>query len=591
MNWFRAIAIGLLATTVLGGCAGRPDVRVEHRTIDTAPDPLSDDGPPLAAYGRAWRTTVTVDSGVPIYHLAGGHLMVVSEEAIEAYDARTGKPSWHYREPGREIDGFAATEGVIVAGFQTASDNTAERHTFGLDAGTGELLWENTKDWNLTHDGEGTVYRPQEQADAADGVVAISTHDDEERIGVEARTGDEVWKLTAGDTADSECDPPEEVQPTDDPAEVSVLPVRFECERDFTSDNSDEMLLAVDPGSGEPRWGRRLRSSVDLGSPTVRVRGGTTLVEPAGEHTTPELIGPNGRTLFKLKSGFCSVECGLYASDGWAALAYAEETGQAAGGTATLAAVDLESGRTSRMPDPGRSRATYLTAAGKLYGLTTTYGWEPSVEATDRLAPTGMTVVDVATKRVDDAPMPYPTHVLFSSPDGKVEEPVAVGGERWFTARQVLAPDVPADGHRAEVSSYAPERTSGPPELAGVSPEDWSDPCALLAKIPRGYHDTEPPEPAPALDLGDVRIRTMCSRYDVTVRINWVAGTEQEAKRLFPDGKPSTVGADEERESADDTSMLYRVGRTIMQVDTLYGEQEDTIIRQIVRSLREGPTT
>lgn len=588
VNMFRPVAVGLLVAALVGGCAGRPDVRVEHRPIQAAPAPLSDAGPPLGTYRPDWRTTISYRTGPPTVHLVGGQLVVVSQAAIDAYDARTGKPSWHFREPGRRIAGFAITDGVVVAKFRSNTSNDEEQHLLGLDAGSGELLWENTEDWDLTYDGDGGSSQPLEPADAVDGIVPISVEYDDERLGVEARTGDTVWKLTDSEVAAGECEPAKG-EPGGDP-KASVLPVHFHCEaQDLASGGLRELLLLVDPESGEPRWSRRVDSAIDVGSADVEVRGGVTMVEPAGERAAPELIGPDGRTLFAPEAGRCSVSCELHVSGGRVLFQYVDVVGQTDRGSEEtedrLAAVDPKTGRTVRMRDPGENVAPYVAAGGKLYGLVMAHGDSEGGLITDRLLPAGLAVLDVAGQRRHRVPMPYPSHLVFPPAKGVVAQPVAVGGGRVFTVRQVSDAGRLDGPYRAQLVAYTSSGTAEPVELGGVSPDDWPDPCTLFGKVPPGDREPESPMPGPEVRLGSVTLeRTVCTRYGTSVRISWVAATEREAKSLFPGGEPSSVGADEQR-ALSNIGMAYRVGRTILSVES-YDDDIEAVTRQVIRNLR-----
>ncbi|MGH3487770.1 MAG: hypothetical protein ACRDP8_07625 [Actinopolymorphaceae bacterium] len=456
----------------------------------------------------------------------------------------------------------------------------------GLDSGTGELLWENTESWDLTYDGD-LYSSPLERADAAGGIVPVAA-DDEERLGLDARTGDHVWKLTAADEAATRC--AETAGGDHDvPANANVLPVQFRCEtQDFGTGELAKQLLVVEPTSGELLWSRRIDSHA--GSAEVEVRAGVTMIVQAArdsdQDVPPALIGADGTTLFGRKDGRCvGSACQLDVSGGRVLFRYAETVGGSDSDDDTrdmLVSVDLRTGRSSRMPDPGGVFAAYTPAGGRLYGLTLAYGDAgPVIE--QPLVPAGLAVLDVASRKVETALLPYPSRAMFPSSGGADPALVAVGGGRLFTVRE-LGNTATNGPYRAELTAYAAEPGTGPAELGGVSPDDWPDPCRLLADLPPdGIFHYEPARPGPKLRLGDLTIGpTVCTRLPAAVRVGWVAKTEKQAEQLFPDGEPSDVGADEERGFGTNTT-AYRVGRAILFVDAYV--DHDAIARKVIENL------
>src|SRR5690606_5653353 len=117
---------------------------------------------------------------------------------LRAYDARTGRPSWSYREldgkEPRELTSFGVTAGAVVATF----DGVDQEHVVGLDAASGTQLWDRSEDWLLAVDGAepDTATRP---ADAAAGVVVALPTLKEKRYGIDARTGRIRWRLSDED--------------------------------------------------------------------------------------------------------------------------------------------------------------------------------------------------------------------------------------------------------------------------------------------------------------------------------------------------------------------------------------------------------
>lgn len=571
VSWIRYLTLALAVVTVGAGCSNGPDldIEVQHRTSTPAAKPLSATGPPAGAYEREWRTQISYENGAPTYHLIDGQLVLVTDEGFDAYDARTGKPSWRYREPGRQIDGFAATDGALVAGFRAAGDAITERHTVGLDTGTGELLWENTEeDWDLTYDGSGSLSTPTQPADAAAGIVVLGRDSDKERLGIQARTGDERWTVHQDDFADADCAPAKGSADRRN-AGGDVVPFHFTCENpDFAGGTVQQLLAVLDAESGELLWSRR--ADTGNGVPRIRSEGPVTLLVPAGGQT-PELIGRDGETLFA-PAAECRSDCELYTTGGLAILRY-----RTAADGDMLASVDPGTGktRTMRVRPPEPDRDSFHPADGRLYWSSLVHG--------DGLLPAELAVADVAGNRIERTPLPFPSPVTVQGAGG--ETGIAVGGERLFTVRTTAGSDANDGPYDAVLASYVSAGTDRPVELGGVAPEDWPDPCDLVATPPDPSYDSDrPPDPGEPLELGAVTIpRVSCGRYLMTVQVGWVAKTEPEAAELFPGGRSSKVGADEERR-IDDPTWMYRVGRVIVFVRTY--EDREAAAERVIANLR-----
>ena len=167
----------------------------------SAPEPLADRGPALGTYQQEWRVTAEFGKERATYRVAGGNLVMATETGVYAHDARTGRPSWHYREPGRTLRGLAESDGAIVLSTarlvpDNGSEDVTDPHVVGLDAATGEQLWEATEDWEILAGDIRAPSAPLTWGDAAAGVVLVSVKPSSERAGVKARTGEKVWQVS-----------------------------------------------------------------------------------------------------------------------------------------------------------------------------------------------------------------------------------------------------------------------------------------------------------------------------------------------------------------------------------------------------------
>lgn len=543
----RRALIALVVLLVLTGCSDRPDFAVEHRTAVSAAKPLSPDGPPAGTYEEGWSTRISSgQAGDPDIALIGGRLVLATDRGIEAFDARTGKRTWRYREPGRKLARFAATDGTVVASFRVRG-----WHTVGLNANTGELRWDRPEP--LTYSGE-----------VADGTIVLAPDDGEERLGIEVRTGDERWQRRPADLASDDCAPLDGFPDPDQPA-TGVLSFGFGC----ANDSSRELLASLDAETGEPLWTRTAHGDV-----RVESAGPVTLLE--ADNAPPELIGRDGKTLFSPEHGACDRGCEVFFTGGRAVLSFQADKYD---DVELLVVVDPSTGESSVLPGPAPAPhgPGYVPAGGRLYALQPVHG--PTDPTYGSLLPGGLHVVDLTTNGFERAPMPN------AGSDGYDEHAVAAGGGRLFTVR----PEPGSDpyGERAVLTSYVSRSTARPVELGGVWPAEWPDPCELLAGIPRSGYEPHPPKLGEPVKLGDVSLPTIgCRHYGTVVYVRWVARTEREAVRLFGGGAWSSVGADEERErGAFGAELLYRVGRVIVSVRT---DQPDfrPVHRKVVTNLR-----
>lgn len=574
-GWHRLGVVGLGLVVVVSGCSepdssSGQDIRVEHTVIDSAPDRLADSGPQPGTYQQVWQATADTGNEIAGYHLVSGHLLVVTSTGFQAYDARTGKPTWHYREPGRTVRAWAETNGAIL--LSTHGDRFEDQHVVGLDAGTGEQLWEKEEDWSTIVNGLGpSELAPPERGDAAAGIVVVQPDSPLYRLGIDARTGKERWRVTNSDVADRcTATSADSSAGSDD-----LVLVELGCGQ------GDGVYVALDAKSGEPRW-RRSSSQ----GPTVRamMRDGITLWDVGSE--PPVLIGPDGQDLFVGPAGTsssCGTLCDFVVTGGRALLSYRDDERR----ENVRVSVDLGTGEATVVPgSPGQVffQVAAAVAGGRVYEVA------PMVDTEDpyggSLLPAMLSVTDPTSHRVDYAALPFPTPTVAPAVSGGW---FGVAGDRIFTATQpgtLIDPSGPP-----VLTSYAVRDTTAPTELGGVPPKSWPDPCTLLSDVPT---EAEPDSGTP-VTIGSVRIpATSCmirlpdyGSSTLMLKVVWVAATEQDADDLFEDGESPIAGADEERGVGSKDSWL-RVGRTVVSLSAETGGATTEIAPIVVQNLRRA---
>jgi outer membrane protein assembly factor BamB len=549
----------LLFALVLTGCG--LNVEVDHLEAESAPKPLADRGPAPGTYRQSWQVTAATGKEPANYRLVAGNLVVVTRSGLFAYDARTGKPTWHYREPGRELWSIAESDGVIVLGSYRGEDvRNEDEHVVGLDAGTGEQLWETTEEWELLAGGSPGSPTPPEWGDAAAGVVVVEPKFPRQRAGVEARTGKTLWKISSKDVAEKCTDK------TGTAGTGAIVLIRMSCSV------PERVMVALDARSGELRWRRSLPS---LGDPTVRptIRDGVTLWDETG--APPVLIGADGKELFTGPAG-SSCSCDLLVTGGRALLTHRQDKREA------LVSVDVRTGKAT--PVPGWTSVlgdVRSEAGGQMYEIRPTV----SQGHASSLLPAGLTVTDAASGRLRWLPLP------FASPSFTREEGytlpstwLGVAGDRLFLAIQTLRPGTAEPGAAPVITSYALAGTEQPVELGGVPASDWPDPCRLLTGLPPETETSGRREPGEGTTIGQVRIpRLTCTAFakdgydSIGVQVLWVSRTEGEAAGLMKGVRAVIAG----------NAKVVRVGRVIVAVRAGDSPAKRALAEQtVVRNLR-----
>lgn len=568
----RRILLGLFVPCLLlTGCSGRPD-DVDHTTSTRGADPLRDVGPPPGSFATQWRVAGPGDEN-STYRLAGGNVVTVTKTAVRANDARTGKPTWHYGEPGRRLVGAAFTDDAVVLSF-ISDDTEPEPHLVGLDAGTGRLLWENGKQWSLTQGGDDSV-ADDRIADSGDGIVPVvdSAVGDVRRLGIDARTGEERWQIQARDVVDADCRPKDESAPARSDG-AAVIPALLPCDTGPTP--SQPLLVAIDAATGDPLWTRKSR----LSSPAFALARGGLVLHTERCDRPGELVDRTGRRILAVGADvLCDAQ--LFVTGGHAALVH--DAGGSDERVPRITLVDIRSGRTRTVADPADGSEDYLSAGERLYALQ-----DPMTPSgLGSLLPAGLVTVDVATGRAVRAPLPYPGEEFRR--DNLLRTTVrlvGVGGRRIVTVSHRTR------GSKAKgtiLRSHVSTGTRAPVELGGVSPKDWPDACRLLSGVRRRADDTSSTRRwATTLEIGRATVENpVCNRYDTDLRVVWVARTDKEAATTFGESVDSTVGADQERRTYTGERLL-RVGRVIVSVD-LEPDSDydaDVVARAVVRNAR-----
>jgi outer membrane protein assembly factor BamB len=249
-TWGSPTLLTVLVTGVLlAGCGLNVDV--DRTEAESPPKPLADRGPAPGTYKQAWQVAASSGKRPASYRLVAGNLLAATKTGVYAHDAHTGKPTWHYSEPGRQVWSIAESDGAIVVHtyenvHEDGSDHIRDEHLVGVDAGTGEELWESTKEWSILTGGRTGSNTPPTWGDAADGVVSVQAESPFERAGVEARTGKKLWQVSDHDVAEA-C--------TDKTGTASTGPILV---TPLSCGMPDDVIVALDARSGELRWRRAL---------------------------------------------------------------------------------------------------------------------------------------------------------------------------------------------------------------------------------------------------------------------------------------------------------------------------------------------
>lgn len=576
------VLTALACTAVLSGCGVHPDV--DHQVARAAPAPLLDVGPEPGPPEQVWQAEIeAAGSEQAAYRLVGGNLVVLTKTGLAAYDATTGDPAWSYREPGRQIWGVAETGGAIVLNTykkkeKDGSDYTADKYLVGLDSGTGKRLWEKSEDWYITAAGESRSGTPPAWGDAADGTVVVQPDSPSERIGLDARTGEQRWRIDDRDVV-GDCAEPKPSKPGSGP----LVLAKFGC-----GATGGSMSVALDAGSGEARWHRPSPGDVTL-------HGEIGLFSRFD--APPVLVGPDGEELFSAPRGG-SCPCELYANGTGVLLVYRSEARE---GRALITVDPATRAAKPLRAWTGTERSGLSAAAGgRFYDVSSSLLPRDLDRLRAGLRLAGLTVTDVRSGTVRSVPLLAAGPLRTAANRAEQGRWLGAGGGRLFLATQERSG--PNSFEPPVVTSFAVRDPKQPLELGGVPPESWPAPCRLLAGIPNDPDRRAPlgpPEADAPLTVGGTRIpATSCTSAVASqdeaerivvarVRVLWVAATEQEAAALFGKERSTLHGANQERRPESGDGLVVRVGRTILSIQASgSGEHQDAVYRKVIENLR-----
>ncbi|NBE96628.1 PQQ-like beta-propeller repeat protein [Nonomuraea sp. KC401] len=546
-------AVGLLLLTTgcsLFGGDGEdvPEIRREQTFASAAPRRLADAGPAPGIMREAWRIRgLGQEEQARYIRLEGGQLFIVGTDGFDVHDAGTGRKRWHYREPGRELSGFAVNKDNLVI----ASRSQQGHHLTGLAAGTGRLRWERGGD-------EGTPFIRGHGNGLAmgEGVVPLlvrgePTSDDEEEqpdefLAIDAATGEERWRRPHHGPG---CETGTRSAATD--TDGSVLVFSESC-------GDDHYVYAFNPFDGKPLWSRTGTSDDSLVG--ISVRAGATLIE-LDEHTRT-LVGRDDREIARLNgTGECLPPCSLLRVGDDLGLRHFDESRNV-----VMSLIDVSNGkvRTLTMPHD----ITSVTAGGRWYGV--------SSSLAGTLLPAGLNIVDTATQQLTTVPVP----LNLESQAGSLRW-LGVAGDHLLVAT--------SEGD--DLIAYASTPAQGPLELGGVAKDDWPDACDLLKDVP-GKTIARTPMVEGPVKIGEQELARSRCHVDYSddgdsgqaiAEVEWVAAGPAEADGLVA-GEPGLYGADEVQKTGE-SSVRVRKGRFVVKVQSRLSDDLQPIVAGVLASL------
>jgi hypothetical protein len=604
----------MVASLVAGSLAGAdsidaarlaPKVEVDHAVARGAAPPLADTGPVPGVLRTDWtvelprREQWLSPSWDSPYVLVRGQVLVASMRGVDAYDATTGRPRWHYREPGRRLRELAVTGDAIVLWTDASrrpppgrSAPPKDAHLVGLDADTGWLLWTGVDRWQPYG---WEAYAGADRSPAGGGAVSViplgsdATGNRYTITGLDARTGRPRWINAAGENCIRG-------QPYIHDSDGSLLLLQ-----DLCTDTSRELrrLRALDPRTGRQLWSRDYDDSngdAFADQPAAAtVAGGVTALteEKTTENDEVVWIAPDGRDLGR---EVCPQSCPVPVSAGRMYLTGSTKHRDGLH-RPWIQVMDPRTGRRSGRLD--QAALGQLTSAGeKLYGA--------SSGLDERLLPAGFGVIDVGTGAVRRMPLPftaafhYPPYTAIAGGGGagRVTD-MRVAGGRVYLLRALDGQTRPGGRWALSALSAVPG-SGGPVELGGVLATDWPDACRLAPG-----HGADP-RTAEGSTIGPVRLRNVTCRYDIgdaetaQVTIGWVAGTPEQARALLAVNRATAtkVTAGDEAylfEGSDDAALVMRLGRYIVvihpigEVGEVVEDKATRLAAAIAATLRDGP--
>ncbi|ASR37874.1 hypothetical protein BAY61_25920 [Prauserella marina] len=568
----RGIAVMLFIALFLvtgGTNLAQPVVWTEQTVLDDAPPPLAEQGPAAGEFTEAWRTSLTLPESAR-FALAGSNIVTGTQDEVFALDARTGEPTWRYREPERKIGSWATTSGTVVIGSSGKAGKHELNHLVGLDAETGRILWEQDNSSSIDPQDMNFGGSVILGGEATNNVIVVDDGDSRKR-GIEARTGETLWSLSADDLPD-DC-----VLSPNDMWEFSGKPLMLtiDCPE---GDDARSRYGAVAAASGKPLW---LSDKNDTDFFAMRNGLGVRV----GPGRPPVLLGRDGDELFTASEAKSRCPCAVLEGEDSILLGYRSADDK---GTSTV-------GRIVEIGPEG-----HVNPVAEL----------PEFQPFQLYTATDERMYSVAAVRPDLSEQPYlpvaaPLLLTTIDKNGDVEHstlPTAIAGyteQKWFAAAgdQVFLATLNNDGGETIVHSYSRTGEADPAAPGGIDFAAWPDACALLSGIPeRGPY----PPPGQEVSVGDVVLPpTTCVgsaelRHVVTLDVVWVARSEDEAAKLLTDvGADIGFGSGQEADQEYDDGtgkVLLRAGAVIVAVtvdDVIDEAGRESILRDVVTNLRE----
>lgn len=531
---------------------------------------MGETGPAPGTFRLTWQRSFS--TGSPAHDQArslnpagGGHILTVQGNRLQAFDAHTGKKSWHYRQPGRTLGDVVSTDGGVIVRFRESGDtfDSDSIQLVGLDPRTGEVLWIKNEDWSSHNVRPGT-------SDPAAGVIPFEDGYDRV-VGIEAATGDIAWEVTSDQLADLDCGRDAGTAPEDAESEPLVI-VELTCRQGSVSGPGDETVAAVGADSGEIFW-----TAVAGRSSDFFTAGGMTLTVEQGSRTVLRVIDQRGEPVYEDEAESTTTFSLLRAGNGDAVLTYDDSSE-----TARLRVVRLDpgSGKTSKSTlDAGLPTSQPVVAGDRLYVPV-----RRDLSGTGDMMPLdGLVVLDLESGKSSVSPLPTFGPALRSRLDrgAAMANPVLLdaAGERLLISR-VQAVD-PEGTTRTAVFSYEQVSTDQPSELGGVHPDAWPRTCDVLEKatsklVNRTTEDDEPSfDPSRQPVNGFEIAQRFCAAHlpgvgQIDLTVHWVTATTAEAKELLPKAVET------------DGTRVTRIGRVIIEVTSATNSQDtDDLVARI----------
>jgi outer membrane protein assembly factor BamB len=151
-------------------------------------------GPPLVwgrQIGSGYSAPSVLGNQVVVHH------RIKDEERVEAFEAQTGKPLWHFSSPSHYVDPFGYNNGPRCTPLLTSN----RCYTFGaegrlvcLDTRTGALVWqrETAREWNIPKPFFGVGNTPLLEGNKL--MVMVGGQPSATVVALDAETGQTLWE-------------------------------------------------------------------------------------------------------------------------------------------------------------------------------------------------------------------------------------------------------------------------------------------------------------------------------------------------------------------------------------------------------------